>query len=283
MNIDEYRALTAQERADSKPEGTEQPDAQTHEGAAPNHESTSAATEQTQSAPVDAGTNEQTPPVQEQTQKDVPQTIEINGEQVSIDEVTKGYLRQSDYTRKTQELANQRKELAYLAQLKEQLEANPDLAKQIAQEHNLAALDPEYAVQAQREQEYWDMKLELDLQNMEKQHTDFKRDDVLKVAYERQISLEDAYLITKATTTSVPAQQEVQTSSLNVDEIKKSLREELLAELRAEQAANVDTTSIISSRSGVAPVGDTTPKLSPDEQKMARIYGMSDDEYAKWR
>lgn len=284
MNIDEFRAIQAQERADSqKAESGEQPNAQTHEGATPNHESTSAATEQTQSAPVDAGTNETAPPVQEQTQTDVPQTIEINGEQVSIDELKNGYLRTADYTRKTQELAQQRKQLAHLAQIKEQLEANPEVAKQIAQEHGLQALDPEYAVQAQREQEYWDMKLELDLQSMEKQYTDFKRDDVLKVAYDRNVSLEDAYLITKATTPSIPAQQEVQTNSLNVEDIKKSLREELLAELRAEQAQNVDTTSIISSRNGVAPVADTAPKLSPQELKMAEIYGMTPEEYVKWR
>lgn len=36
------------------------------------------------------------------------QVFEVNGEQVTIDELQKGYMRQSDYTRKTQELAQQR-------------------------------------------------------------------------------------------------------------------------------------------------------------------------------
>lgn len=38
------------------------------------------------------------------------QFIEINWEQISLDELKKGYLRQSDYTRKTQELAKEREQ-----------------------------------------------------------------------------------------------------------------------------------------------------------------------------
>lgn len=40
--------------------------------------------------------------------------LELNGQQVTLDEVEKGYLRQSDYTKKTQELATQRKEMEAL-------------------------------------------------------------------------------------------------------------------------------------------------------------------------
>lgn len=36
-------------------------------------------------------------------------TVEIDGQQVSLEEVKKGYLRQSDYTRKMQELSNLKK------------------------------------------------------------------------------------------------------------------------------------------------------------------------------
>lgn len=39
------------------------------------------------------------------------ETVEIDGEQVPIDELKAGYLRQSDYTRKTKELAAQREEV----------------------------------------------------------------------------------------------------------------------------------------------------------------------------
>ena len=40
------------------------------------------------------------------------QTFEVNGEQVTIDELQKGYMRTSDYTQKTQEVARAREEAA---------------------------------------------------------------------------------------------------------------------------------------------------------------------------
>lgn len=39
------------------------------------------------------------------------QVFEIDGQKLTLDELKSGYLRQSDYTKKTQELAEQRKEL----------------------------------------------------------------------------------------------------------------------------------------------------------------------------
>lgn len=36
--------------------------------------------------------------------------VEVNGEKVDLEELKKGYMRQSDYTKKTQELSQQRKE-----------------------------------------------------------------------------------------------------------------------------------------------------------------------------
>lgn len=48
---------------------------------------------------------------QEWEKPEQPQYLEINWEQISVEEAVKGYLRQSDYTKKTQELAKQREEL----------------------------------------------------------------------------------------------------------------------------------------------------------------------------
>jgi hypothetical protein len=39
------------------------------------------------------------------------QVFEIDGQKLTLDELKAGYLRQSDYTKKTQELATKRKEL----------------------------------------------------------------------------------------------------------------------------------------------------------------------------
>ena len=50
-----------------------------------------------------------------------PVTIEIDGEKLSVDEVKSGYLRQSDYTRKTAELAQERESLGQIKQQQVQL------------------------------------------------------------------------------------------------------------------------------------------------------------------
>lgn len=46
--------------------------------------------------------------------------IEVNGEQVSIEELKSGYMRQSDYTRKTQSLSEQQKQLQARLEKKEE-------------------------------------------------------------------------------------------------------------------------------------------------------------------
>lgn len=55
-------------------------------------------------------TTEVTTP-EEETTKDWEQYIDVNGEKLTVEELKNWYLRQSDYTRKTQELSKKEKEL----------------------------------------------------------------------------------------------------------------------------------------------------------------------------
>lgn len=65
-----------------------------------------------------------------QAQKDL---FEINGEQVDLGTLKQGYLRQSDYTRKAQELASQREQLQPYVELENYLKANPLKAQRVVQ------------------------------------------------------------------------------------------------------------------------------------------------------
>ena len=61
---------------------------------------------------ADEGSEEVEDPTEEpeeETEEEQPQTFEVDGQEVSLDELKLGYLRQSDYTRKTQAAAEQRK------------------------------------------------------------------------------------------------------------------------------------------------------------------------------
>jgi hypothetical protein len=277
MNIDEYRALKAQEDS-QKPEGGEQPNAQVEQGTVTSTETVDTSQGQAQSTPNPEGT--ETVTQAEPSQPQVPEFIEINGEQIKIDELKSGYLRQSDYTQKTQALAEQKRQLRVAEELMKQINADPVKAKELAEQTQIQALDPAVQRQLLTEQELWDLRLENEIRDLETKYPDFNKQGVLELAYEKETkTLEDAYLLYKAMN---PTTQEAPKTEIPVDAetLKAQLRAELLAELKAEQ---VDTGSIISTRSGNAPQTDTSPKLTDAEQKIASIYGMTDVEYAKWR
>lgn len=70
---------------------------------------------QDQSKFANETTQQETSEAQAQDQvqsQDEQSVVEINGEQVSLDELKQGYMRQSDYTRKTQEIAELRRTMA---------------------------------------------------------------------------------------------------------------------------------------------------------------------------
>jgi len=74
--------------------------------------------DQPEVSPEDGGAVEE-PQYEEPTEESEP-TVEINGEEIPISELKQGYMRQSDYTRKTQELANLRKTNAPAQELSEE-------------------------------------------------------------------------------------------------------------------------------------------------------------------
>lgn len=132
-----------------------------------------------------------------------------DGTEVPLDELENGYLRQSDYTRKTQELAQQRAEAEQALRLMRALQENP-LETLEALQRNLAAdteaddLDP-YEQQlreheqrfAQLEQERFDQELDNQLRSLEAQYADrgFDRDEVLQYAVDNDIpNLRAAFL-----------------------------------------------------------------------------------------
>ncbi len=81
------------------------------------------------------GQSEPQEPQEPQTQEPQEETkqeelvVEINGQQVPLEELKKGYMRAQDYTQKLAELAEKRKELAYLEDLSQRI--TPDKLEQI--------------------------------------------------------------------------------------------------------------------------------------------------------
>ena len=71
--------------------------------------------------------------------------LQVNGEEivVPLEEALAGYQRQADYTRKTQELSEQRKQVEFAATLAQSLQEDPAGTLQALQQHYGVASEPE--------------------------------------------------------------------------------------------------------------------------------------------
>lgn len=249
MNIEQYRALKAQEETSKAQPQVEQP---------------------TEPQGVVQVVEEQ---VTEKQEESKPITVEIDGKEVTIDELKNGYLRQSDYTKKTQQLSHQRKEVEEAINLYEHLKHNPDVAQQLQQVTSIPkTLDPTQSKIIELEEKMYDMMLEKEIETLQSKYNDFEVMEVIKMASQKQITnLEDAYLLLKA--------QKQDTKVVDIEKIKEDLRSEIIKELES----NVETSSIISSgREQIVSTPDM-PTLSQGEIKVAQSMGMTPVEYAKWR
>lgn len=245
MNIEEYRAMKAQEATQATQQKEQPP------------------VVKTEVKPTETPTTETKPevkPVEKPVEKPI-EKITINGiGEVTIDELKNGYLRTADYTKKTQELAKQKR------QVEEIIKSGkvPD------------ALDPTQAKVVELEEKLYDMMLQNEINMLQTKYKDFEVLDVLQVARDKNLSsLEDAYKLIKSTKEVAP---------VDVDAIKKQAREELLKELEAEKNA---TRTVISSTPNQTVLQDNTPKLTEAEKKVARNMFRKEKnpeaEYVKWR
>lgn len=267
----EYRALKAEmERQQSDSQGKEQTDAQAQQTPT----STNEGSVQTQTNPIPTSEGEQTPTQTESNP--IPEFIEIGGQLVSLEELKNGYLRQADYTRKTQELAEARRRLQYAEQLYNAIYQNPEVAQQIAKQFNLPYLDPNQAQVMELQNKYYDLLIEKEVNELKSKYGDFDVYGVLKFAYDRQIvNLEDAYHLYH----SYYGINQLGDESVDIEILKEQIRQEILQELQS----NVDTTSIIQGRGDSQPIQVNTPTLTEAELKVAQALNMTPEEYAKWR
>lgn len=262
MNIEEYRAMKAkeQEQQQTPPEG-EVVNAQVEQSSDATHGQAQEETTQTGATPEEPN-----------AQADA-QAIEIEGiGTVPVEELKQGYLRQSDYTKKTQELAQQRKEFDIAKQYFDALQANPEEAQRFAEANNLPFMSPKDLEYEQMKEQYEMMLVKQEIELMKTKYTDFDEEAVVKVASEKNFdNLEDAYLFNKA--------KQGIAQPVNIDDIKEQIRQELLNDIQSNQ----NTNSLIGKQGAQRPIVDDTPTLTQAEVRVAQGLGMSPKEYAKWR
>lgn len=198
--------------------------------------------------------------VEEHTPVGAKVTIEGLGE-FTIDELKEmkaGYMRQSDYTKKTQELAKMRKQLE---------EGNNAEATPVQQPFMQQATNPYEARLIELEQKLADKELDDEITRLKAQYEDFDEVKVLNTAYEK--GLTDLELVYKST-------REVQ--PVDIATLEKQIRDKVIQELTANKEG---TSTIISS--GATPVTQQQPTLTPGELAICEEFGLSAEEYHKYK
>lgn len=228
-------------------------------------------------------------PEEVQTQAEeveVPSKINIEGiGELDIDEIKQGYLRQSDYTQKTQQLAEERKAMGEIQEFYDFFAMNPHLMERldrVIKEENLEVNqvekeDPNLARIQELEQR-------IALTELKAKYPDVNEQAIMSKATELGVKdLEFVYKALKAdTVTEQPVQQ------VNVEEIKEQLMKELLPSLKAKaleeaQRELSSTQSIVTGGHDAPPSVSEPVQLHPDEVKVARMMGMTNDEYYKYK
>lgn len=271
MNIDEYRAFKAQVQQDEATHVNEQPPNPTPLKEEINNPPNNPPVE---TPKLEENTNE---PIKK-IENNIPDKVYIDGVgEITVDELRKGYLRNQDYTKKTQEVSKQRKEAEEAIQFLHQIKENPQVLQQIMSGQS-PQIDPLIQKILELEATIYDIKVEREIEGLQNKYDDFDVREVLEIAQSKQLyNLEDAYLLSKSA-------KKPSVIPPDIDELKQQIRKEVLKELEAD--ADVTRTIITPGNDG-AVYEDKTPKLTEGEKKVARhMFKNAQDpymEYEKWK
>lgn len=269
MNIDDYRTMVAQAQSDSDKEQTDE--------------------EVKDQEVVEKEIEQETTPTKEENTKTDDGKVEIAGlgsfTPEELVEFHNGYMRNKDYTQKTQKVSAREKELGEAVKLYDYLRSNPEVAKKMLETEGVDKSQLQTALRGNNEltrlqEQVQDLLLEKEINQLERKYPDFDAREVLRVAHEQGIAnLEAAYKVVKADkpTTSQTTKEE---ESVDIDALRKQLRDEILNEIKSERDA---TSTIISSTDQPPSNQKEAPALHPEEDRVRQMFGMTVEEWRKSR
>jgi hypothetical protein len=205
--------------------------------------------------------------------------IEVDGlGKVKVDDLKEwrlGYMRQQDYTRKTQEIAKQRNEAKQALDLFNYLRNNPQVAQAMANGDFSAVqgnpafngMNPIASQIADVNMKVATMELDNTITQLKSKYSDFDEVAVLTVADRR--GLTDLEFVYKA----------IRGERANPQELENKLRKQIESEITEKIRKNgLGTETIIAGNDTAA---QTNYGLTPEEIKIALKMGMTPERYAK--
>lgn len=207
-----------------------------------------------------------------------PQYFDIDGEKLTLEDIKeyrKGYLRQSDYTRKTQELSSLKQQASEAMALFEYLQENPDIAEKLAD----YADSPD---RRQTAQKLADPALR-QIEEVQLKLKSLEVDKELELIKAKDKDVDELELLKLATELRVPIQEAYHTwRGKNIDKIiEKRLSEQSKSITDNIKKNGVITKTLISE--GDKNLNNANYGLSKSELDFADKIGMSAEEYAKWK
>lgn len=191
--------------------------------------------------------------------------IQVNGEEVTVplQEALAGYQRQADYTRKTQELSEQKKQVQYASALQEALQNDPAATLQLLQQ--------QYGLNVQPEEEEWMDPAEKQFRSLEQRIAAFEQSKAMDELQRTIESLQSKYgedfnpdeVVAKALATgstdleAIFKQVTFDKVYSKASESSKKLADEQ-ARVQAKRSATIVSTG--SSSKGGSPASTTQPK-----------------------
>lgn len=198
--------------------------------------------------------------------------FDIDGEKVTAEQIRewkRGNMRQSDYTRKTQEIAAIRNEAKEALELYNYLKANPEIAKKLAEESPQQQETVKNIMNPDLQQiniELSTMKIENALRQIMSNDKDVTEVELIEIANKEHVTIETAYEMWRGR---------------NLDKIiDKRLKEQSLNITNKIKNNNNKVKSLVTEKKG-----DDNPNfgLSDREVEMAGKLGMTAQEYAEWK
>ena len=211
--------------------------------------------------------------VVEDTAPSTPQTYNVNGQDLTIEELQTGYMRQQDYIAQREELNALREQNKQALELVEYLRKNPNLANKLLEEDSVDnnavnVVNPLTERIEKLERERYVERMNNQIEMLKMKYKDFNEVDVLNKAV--QLNTQDLEFVYHGM------------RGAKIDDIIAQQVKEQLAKAQEDMVKNTQATrTVVGKASDVEPT--TTHNLTQQEMRVADLMGISYEEYAKYK
>ena len=221
-------------------------------------------------------TPEQEEIVEQETQTEPEQTMQtfnVNGQELTLEELQTGYMRQQDYISQREELNKLREENKQALELVDYIKKNPEVAQRLMSEENVPsnisnAINPAMERIEKLEKQLYMKEMDATLNGLKMKYPDFNEIEVLNRAVQLNTSdLEFVYHGLRGA---------------NMDNIIAQKVKEQLAQATQEMAKNSQSTRTVVGNAKHSEVATTTHNLTKQQMRVADMMGISYEDYSKY-